>query len=220
VGVCAVAVLVVAGLVAGCGLEGPSEEPPTTERVEPPTTVDPLAAPVVDACGNDLAALTSAVVGVDPQDGTVRWQAEVPLADTFLLRSADGDPQLSLVLRKVELVLDADTGDRVDTPPGGVHEVLVDPTGSTASGVGGLLVDGTPQPAIIEVDGRRLTTAAGETGQTTLSLTATDATTSAPAWTVALGPADQIAAVSAPVLYGDIVVVVTSPPRPDCPSPG
>ena len=171
----------------------------------------------MDACGNDLALLTSTVFGVDPQDGTVSWQTPVPLAETFLLRSGAGDPQLSLVLRSVEVVIDSATGRVVDTPAAGVHEVLVDPTGSTASGVGGLLVDGVSQPATVEVGGQRITTAAGETGQTTVALTATDAATSAPAWRVDLGAADQVAGVSAPVVFGDTVVVVTSPPRPACP---
>ncbi|HEY6532573.1 MAG TPA: hypothetical protein VIY72_09725 [Acidimicrobiales bacterium] len=210
-GVSALGVLAVAAIAAvGCSSdEGASQPPPTT-------TADPLAEQVVDACGHDLSALTSTVWAIDPTDGTVRWSTEVPLAENYLLSSSEGDPQLSLELRSVEVVVDAATGEIVDTPPAGAHEVLVDTTGATASGVGGLMVDGTPQPATIEVDGRRITTAAGETGQTTVGVTAVDAASSAPAWRVEVGAADRVGSLSAPVLYGDAVVVVTSPPRPDC----
>ena len=64
----------------------------------------------------------------------------------------------------------------------------------------------------------RVTTAAGETGQTTVGLTATDAATAAPAWRVELGPTDSIGSLSPPVVFGDTVVVVSSQPRPACPS--
>jgi outer membrane protein assembly factor BamB len=181
------------------------------------TTLDPFAETVLDACGNDLSALTSTVWAVDPADGAVQWKTEVPLASNFLLRSSDGDPQLSLVNRAVEVVLDDATGSIVDTPPAGAHEVLVDVAGATETGVGGMFVDGEKQPAEISVDGRRLTTAAGETGQTTVGLTAFEPGSAVTAWRVDLGPADQVGSLSAPVLYGDTVVVVSSPPRPACP---
>jgi outer membrane protein assembly factor BamB len=215
-----VAVVVVAGLLAvGCSSEGDGSSlndaaPPVDTA--PPTTVDPFAEQVVDACGNDLSELTSTVWAVDPADGTVQWTTEVPLAANYLLRSSDGDPQLSLELRSVEVVLDDGTGEIVDTPPAGAHEVLVDVAGATETGVGGLFVDGEKQPAEIEVDGRRLTTAAGQTGQTTVGLTAFDAGSVSPAWRVDLGSADQLGSLSAPVLFGDTVVVVTSVTRPTC----
>jgi hypothetical protein len=220
VAVRAVAVALVGGLVAlGCSSDGEGSSPDETAPVEtaPPTTVDPFAEEVVDACGNDLSGLTSTVWGVDPADGSVRWQSEVPLAANYLLRSGDGDPQLSLELRSVEVVLDDESGEIVDTPPAGAHEVVVDVAGATETGVGGLFVDGEKQPAEIEVDGRRLTTAAGQTGQTTVGLSAFDAGSASPAWRVEIGAADQVGSLSAPVLFGDTVVVVTSVTRPICP---
>jgi outer membrane protein assembly factor BamB len=214
-----VAVAVVALTTVGCSSDDGDDTvlPNGTAATPVPTTTDPFAEEVVDACGNDLAPLTSTVWAIDPADGAVRWQAMVPLAENYLLRSADGDPQLALELRSVEVVLDADTGEIVDTPPAGAHEVLVDPSGATQSGVGGLLVDGEAQPAEIEVGGRRVTTAAGETGQTSVAVSAFDAGSAAPAWRAEVGAADQVASLSAPVLYGDVVVVVTGPPQPVCP---
>ncbi len=219
-----VAATVMTGAVASCSGSGSDDGAPSdpTGSVPPTsaattTTLDPLDGPVVDACGNDVGTLASTVWGVDPATGAVRWSTEVPLASAYLLRDESGDPRVSLVLRDVEAVLDTDTGAVVATPTAGAHEVLVDTTDATGSGVGGLVVDGERQPAVIEVAGLRITTAAGETGQTTLHLTATDATTAAPAWRVELGPADQVAAISPPVAFGSTVVLVTSPPQPACP---
>lgn len=214
IGALALAVALPSVVVVGCS--GDDSESGSPGAVTDTTPVDPFAEEVVDACGHDLSALTSTIFGVDPASGAVRWQATIPLAENYLLRSADGDPQVSLELRSVEVVLDPDTGEIVDTPPAGAHEVLVDTTGATVTGVGGLLVDGGTQPAEITVDGRRLTTAAGETGQTTVGLTAFDAGSGVAAWRVDLGAADEVGAVTAPVLFGDTVVVIASSPQPIC----
>jgi outer membrane protein assembly factor BamB len=177
------------------------------------TTADPLAGPALDRCGTDLSGLRTTVWALDPATGARRWRTEVPLADDYLLRSAAGNPQLPLVGRPVEVELDGATGAVVSRPPAGAHEVLVDPAGDGA-GTAALLVDGERQPPTITVDGVRISTAAGSTGQTTVAVTATDASSGTPTWTVELGPADQIATMTPPVRYGDVVVVATSPPRP------
>ena len=203
----------VAALVTSCGGSGGGPR----DGASPTTTIDPLAAPVVDACGHELGDLTSTVWAVDPSSGSIRWTASVPLASPYLLRDPSGDPRVSLVLRPVEAVLDREHGDVVATPAAGVHEVLVDPAGATGAGEAALLVDGERQPATIEADGMSITTAAGATGQATVALTATVAATAAPAWRVELGAADAVAGLSPPVLFGDTVVVVTSPPAPACP---
>lgn len=196
--------------LAACGSDGDGASAPTT-------TVDPLAETVADGCGHDLSALTSTVTAVDAATGAVRWTATVPLAQAFLLSDPSGGVLVPLERRSVDILLDVETGEVIGYPPAGVHEVLLDVTGATDSGVAGLLVDGEPQPATIEVDGVRLTTSAGETGQATVGLTATDAATSTPAWRVELGAADAVGTVTRPVAFGGTVIVVTSPPQPTCP---
>ncbi len=223
----AVAVLALAAMavvvLAGCS-SSDSGSPPSSDGTgttpstsATTTTEDPLAATVVDGCGNDLSDLTGTVWGIDPATGEVRWTTTIPLPDAYLLRSTAGDPLVPLVLRRVEVELDAATGEIVDTPPAGSHEVVVDVADANGAGVGALFVDGDPQPATITVGGRAISTARGETGQTTIALTATDATTAAVVWRVELGAADTIASLSPPVLYGDTVVVTTGSPRPTCP---
>jgi outer membrane protein assembly factor BamB len=209
--VAAAGLLLVAPIgLAACGSGGGGTSAATT------TTVDPLAETVVDACGHDLSTSTSRVTAVDPTTGTVRWTASVPLASAYLLRDASGGVLVPLERRSVDVLLDVETGAVVGYPPAGVHEVLVDVNGATDSGVAGLLVDGEPQPATIEVAGLRLTTSAGETGQATVGLTATDAATATPAWRVELGAADAVGSLTRPVAFGDTVVVVASPPLPVC----
>jgi outer membrane protein assembly factor BamB len=181
------------------------------------TTASPLDEPVTDACGNDLAELTSTVWGVDPAGGAVRWSTSVPLAEAYLVPDPSGDVRLSLTRRGVEALVDPETGDVVDLPAAGVHEVLVDAANSPVPGSATLIVDGERQPPAIEVEGASISTGRGSTGQTTVSLTAVDPSTAAPLWSVELGAADEVAALSPPVLYGDTVVVVVSPPRPSCP---
>jgi outer membrane protein assembly factor BamB len=200
-------------VVAGCASDEGGGPPPGTSGA---TTVPVLEQPVVDACGNDLGGLTSTVWGIDPATGEVRWRTEVPLAEAYVLRDPSGDPRLSLVLRPVEAVVDRDTGVLVETPPAGVHEVLVDPA-EGSSGAGALLVDGERQPPTITVGSVQVSTAGGSTGQATVGLTGTDATSAAPLWRVELGDAAQVASVSPPVDVGGVVVVVTSEPRPPCP---
>ncbi len=211
------------GVLVGCS-SSDSGSPPSSDgagttptTATPSTTEDPLAATVVDGCGNDLSDLTGTVWGIDPTTGEVRWTTEVPLPDTYLLTSAAGDPLVPLVLRRVEVALDATTGEIVDTPTAGSHEVVVDVSGATGAGQGGLVVDGEAQPATITVGTREMSTARGETGQTTVGVTAVDASTGALGWRTDVGAADAVGSISPPVLYGDTVVVTTAAPRPACP---
>ena len=92
----------------------------------------------------------------------------------------------------------------------------MDVANAKGEGVGALFVDGELQPPTIVVDGVEISTARGATGQTTISLTATDAATAAPAWRVELGAADAVGSLSPPVLFGDTVVVTVSEPAPSC----
>ena len=219
----AVPVVVVALVAGGCSSDDDGAGPEGTSvgttlaGSAPDTTESPLAGPVEDACGNDLSELRSTVWGVSAADGTVEWSTPVPLAEAYQVPDPSGDVRLVLVRRPVEALVDVGSGEVVELPDAGAHEVLVDTANSPVGGSATLIVDGERQPPTIEVDGTSISTGRGRTGQDTLSLTAVDVETAAPVWTVELGPTDAIGAVSPPVLHDGTVVVVTSPPRPSCP---
>ena len=197
----AVTTVVAVGLAASLVATGCGDEP---ERV-------------LDACGNDLTEIRSTVVAVDAATGATTWSTSVPLAEAYLL--TDGDrPRVPLVLRTTDVVLDPATGEVVDHPAAGTHEVLVDPTGTiTGSEPGSMLVDGDVQPATVTVGEVAVGTdlLAGTAGS--VSLVGTDPATGTVRWSVPLGRRDELGAVGNPVVFGDDVVVVASPPKPSCP---
>lgn len=198
----AVATLVILGGAAGCSSSGGGGA--GGEAAAGPRLPDEVA---VDACGNDLSAVTTTVRAVDPATGTVRWTASVPLVDHYLLRSEAGNPQLPLEGRSVEVELELATGEVVAYPPAGAHEVLVDVAGRALS------VDGEVQPDAPVVGGLTLSTGYGAVVDGVQRLVATDAG-GATAWQLDLGAGGG--SVSRPTVYADVVVVTWSPPVPDC----
>jgi outer membrane protein assembly factor BamB len=179
------------------------------------TTVDPLAAPAVDSCGNDISELTSTVWALDPATGAVVWQAEVPLDAGYLLRAEDGSVLVPLEGRSVDLQLDATTGEVVGRPAAGVHEVLLDGSGVVTGVAGTLVVDGEQRPLRVEVGGTTLevTTAAGA-----LALRSVDPASGAARWTSPLG--DATTEQARPVVFGGLVVVAAPTLTPPACEPG
>lgn len=205
------AAVVVAGLVgvAGCGGSdgGAGGDAVTT------TTRSPLEEVALDACGNDLSALRSTVWAVDARTGEVRWSAELPLAEHYLLRAESGNPLVPLQRRSVEVELDLATGAVVGYPPAGAHEVLEDVT------TGVLHVDGEPQPDRPEVGGviveATVPAPAEPVEGVGPALVASDG--SVVVWSVDLwhrALADGASQLSRPVAYGDTVVIVASASQP------
>ena len=200
-------VLVVAVSLAACsGSDGASA---------PTTTVDPLAQRAVDGCGHDISTLTSTVTAVDPETGRVVWTASVPLADVYLLRDDSGGVRVPLQRRSVDALIDVDTGQVLDYPPAGVHEVLVDVSGTATGVVGMQVIDGERRPEQVPVDGLsvELVASSGPGGRE-MRATRPDGTV---AWTTPV-PSSVASSVSTRlVVYGDVVVVATSDqPVPTC----
>jgi hypothetical protein len=196
-----VALVVVASvgvLLAGCSDDDGSSASTTV-------TVDPLAATVVDGCGNDLSGLTSMVWAIEPSTGAVVWTASVPLADGFLLRDETGHVRVPLVERSVNVRLDAESGEVIDYPEAGVHEVLVDVTGA-ATGVEGMhMVDGEQRPDRVAVGGLLVETT---TEGGALAARGLAPATGAAVWTSPLRGGVDGGETGPPVVYGDLVVVV------------
>ena len=181
----------------------------------PTTTVDPLAPRAVDGCGHDLSALTSTVTAVEPTTGRVVWTASVPLAEPYLLRDDSGGVRVPLQRRSVDALIAVDTGHVVDYPPAGVHEVLVDVSG-TATGVAGMqVIDGERRPEQVAVDALsvEVVPSSGPAGREIRGTTPEGTV----AWSTPVPSSVASSVTTRPVLYGDVVVVATSDqPVPAC----
>jgi outer membrane protein assembly factor BamB len=185
------------------------------DAAAPTTTVDPLAPRAVDGCGHDISALTSTVTAVDPTTGRVVWTASVPLADVYLLRDDSGGVRVPLQRRSVDALIDVDTGQVLDYPPAGVHEVLVDVSGTATGVVGMQVVDGERRPEQVAVDGLavEVVPSNGPAGREIRGITP-DGTVG---WSTPVPSSVASSLTARPVLYGDVVVVATSDePVPTC----
>jgi hypothetical protein len=196
--------MVLAGVIlVGSGLAGCSGDDDASSSTT--TTVDPLTETIVDACGNDLTDLASAVWAIDPATGSVVWTASVPLAEGFLLRDESGAVRVPLVQRSVNVLLDPVTGEVVGRPEAGVHEVVVDTTGAATGVEGTQVVDGEQRPAQVVMGGMAVeTTTAGGA----LAARGIDPATGSAVWTSPLTGSIDGAVLGPPVAYGDLVVVV------------
>ena len=159
--------------------------------------------------------LTSTVTAVDPTTGRVVWTASVPLAEPYLLRDDSGGVRVPLQRRSVDALIDVDTGQVLDHPPAGVHEVLVDVSG-TATGVAGMqVIDGERRPEQVAVDGLsvEVVPSSGPAGREIRGITPRRGGGVEHAGPVLGGQLGHHPAGA----YGDVVVVATSDaPVPTC----